>query len=221
MSRTDRDLRVGQMVSVSPEAKIQLAATVARTPRDRLVLRLIRPSTTHPIQKGEQVRIKCWDLEEAFYFECQVLEVSGTNDDHLVIPKPRAGVVIQRRKAYRVHEPIPLSFTVIEAADREMVGRDFPDLRIRDLTVGGLAFETELFMEAGDKLDMNLELPPSQTVNALGSVIRCLPVEREEGSLNAVSMKFFQLDIEGQNRLLLFLAQSRPPDEQLDALWVG
>ena len=102
-----------------------------------------------------------------------------------------------------------------------MVGRDFPDLEIRDLTVGGLAFETELYLEAGDKLDMNLELPPSQTINALGSVIRCLPVEREEGSLNAISMKFFQLDVEGQNQLLLFLAQSRPPDEKLDALWVG
>ena len=30
VSRADRDLRAGQMVSVSPEAKIQLAARVAR-----------------------------------------------------------------------------------------------------------------------------------------------------------------------------------------------
>ncbi len=94
-------------------------------------------STTHPIRKGEQVRIKCWDLEETFYFDCKVLKVVGTGDDLQVIPKPRSSVVIQRRKVYRVHEPFPLSFTVIEAVDREMLGRDFPDVEIQDLKVGG------------------------------------------------------------------------------------
>ena len=47
------------------------------------------------------------------------------------------------------------------------------------------------------------------------------PVDRDYESLDAVTVKFFQLDVEGQNQLLLFLAQSRPPDEKLDALWVG
>ena len=45
------------------------------------------------------------------------------------------------------------------------------------------------------------------------------PVDRDCESLDAVTVKFFQLDVEGQNQLLLFLAQSRPPDEKLDALW--
>jgi hypothetical protein len=65
------------------------------------------------------------------------VEVVGTGDDLQVIPKPRSGVVIQRRKVHRVHEPFPLSFTVIEAVDREMLGRDFPDVEIRDLKAGG------------------------------------------------------------------------------------
>ena len=208
------------MVSVSLQETIQLAATVTKISDNQIGLGLIRPSPKRPIQKGEQVRIKSWDLDEAFYFESKVLQVSGASNEQFQISKPREGVVLQRRKVYRVHEPVPFSFTIIEATETQIVGEEVLDAEIKDLTVGGLSFETDLPLEAGDKLDMNLRLPPSQVVNAVGSVLRIVK-KRDEKSLNTVPVRFFQLDVGGQNTLLLFLSQSCPPDETLDALWVG
>ncbi len=105
------------------------------------------------------------------------------------------------------------------ASSTQIIGEEVLDAEIKDLTIGGLAFETDLPLKAGDKLDMNLRLPSSKVVNAVGSVIRS--TQRDEESLYTVAVKFFQLDREGQNTLLLFLSESRTPDETLDALWVG
>ncbi len=57
--RPARQLKSGQMVSVSPQETIQLTATVAKISDNQIGFRLARPNPKHPIQEGEQVRIKC------------------------------------------------------------------------------------------------------------------------------------------------------------------
>ena len=219
--RPARQLKRGQMVSVSPQDTIQLAAVVTKISDNQIEFRLAKLSTEHPIQKGEQVRIKCWDLDEAIYFDSEVLQVSvsGAGNDQFEISEPREGVALQRRKIYRVHDPIPLSFTIIDATETQIIGEEILDAKIKDFTLGGLAFETDLPLKAGNKLDMNLRLSSSKVVNAVGSVLRSS--QRDEESLYTVAVKFFQLDREDQNTLLLFLSESRTPDETLDALWLG
>ncbi len=203
------------MVSVSLQETIQLAATVTKISDNQIEFHLARPSVKHPIQEGEQVRIKCWDLDEVFYFESKV---SGAGNDLFEISEPREGVMLQRRKIYRVHDPIPLSFTIIEAAETEIIGEEILDAETKDLTIGGLAFETDLPLKVGDKLDMNLRLSPSRVVNVVGSVLRSS--QRNEESFHRVAVKSFQLNIEDQNTLLLFLSQRRTLDKPLNALWV-
>jgi len=218
VSRPARQLMIGQMVSVSPQDNIQLVATVTKIFDNQIGFRLAKLSTEHPIQEGDQVRIKCWDLNEAIHFESKVLQVSGDGNDQFEISEPREGVALERRKIYRVHDPIPLSFTIVEAIETQIIGEEILGAEIKDLTLGGLAFETDLPLEAGDKLDMNLRLSPSQTVNAVGSVLRSTPRNEES---HTVAVVFFQFDVEGQDTLLLFLSHSRTPDETLDALWAG
>ena len=211
--RPARQLKSGQMVSVSPQETIQLAATVTKISDNEIGFRLARPSAKHPIEEGEQVRIKYWDLNEASYFESKVLQVSGGGNDQFEISQPREGVRLQRRKMYRVQGPFPLSLTIIEATEAPIIGEEVLDAEIKDLSLGGLAFETNLPLEEGDKLDMNLRLSPSQVVNAVGSVLRSS--QRDEESLHTVAVKFFQLDREDQSTLLLFLSQNQTPDETL------
>ncbi|MDA2930696.1 PilZ domain-containing protein [Acidobacteria bacterium AH-259-O06] len=87
---------------------------------------------------------------------------------------------MQRRKSYRVRVPVPFSFTVIDAGETELIGKQVPDSKTRNLSVGGLAFETTLPLKVGDKLEMNLQLSLSQRVNAVGWVVRSEPVSRME-----------------------------------------
>ena len=218
----DRQLIVGQVISISPVKEgSALAAIVRKISPDQIWLDLAMPTSQHPMQEGEQVRIKSWNEDEAFYFESKILKVFGSTNEQLEISIPREGVAIQRRKTYRVQGPIPFSFTIIEAAETQLIGQEVPGSEIRNLTVGGLAFDTSLPLKGGDKLDMNLQLSPSQQVNAVGSVIRCSPVEQDGKSLNSAAVKFFQLDVEAQRTLLMFLAQSGPRDDELDTLSVG
>lgn len=138
----------------------------------------------------------------------RVHKITDSAHEETVISTPDIGIALQRRKYYRVHEPLPFSFTVIEADDDNLIGKDVIDTEIKDLSVGGLAFETRLPLKTGDRLDMNLELSPSQVVNAVGSVLR---VSQNE-DLHSVSVTFFLMDLEDQQTLLLFLAESRLPD---------
>lgn len=215
----DPHLSIGRGVSISGlEPGAELAATVrkivpvyrgVRHSADEISLELLRPPSQLPFQEGERVRIKYWDEEVAYYFDTEVLKVSGSAKEHLVISRPSEALALQRRRSYRIHSPIPFSFSVIDAAEAQLIGEKVANATTGNLTVGGLAFETSLPLKVGDQLEMNLQLSPSRQVNALGWVVRSEEVEHGEKSLNSVALEFLQLEAEDQAQLLKFLIQAR------------
>ena len=210
----DRYLNIGQTVSISPmEPGLPLAATVAKISSDQIRLVLVRPTFKSSFKEGERVRIKYWDVQEAFYFESEILKVTGPTNEGVTISKPTEGVRVQRRKAQRVRKAIPFSLTVIKAADSDLVG-EMEDAKTKDISVSGLRFETHLLLREGDRLEMDLHLNPSQQVNAVGWVVRFEPAESSGASLYSVAVEFLQLELEDQNQLLLFLAKTRPEDAE-------
>ena len=202
----DRYLTVGLKLSIAPLLKpsAELAATVTEISSEQIGLELLRCTSERSFGKGDRVRIKYWE-EAVYYFDSEILTVSGPANERVLISRPREGISVQRRKAARVRVPIPFSFTVINAAKTQLVGEKVPQSKTQNISVGGLKFETTLPLTLGDRLEMNLRLPPSQLVNAVGWVVRSEPVERNGKSLNAVALEFLQLDAEEQNQLLLFL----------------
>ena len=78
----------------------------------------------------------------------------------------------------------------------------------RDISVGGLAFETPLPLQVEDKLEIHLQLSSSQRVNVVGWVVRCEPAQDKEKDLCSVALMFLQLRAEEQSQLLKFLADA-------------
>jgi c-di-GMP-binding flagellar brake protein YcgR len=117
-------------------------------------------------------------------------------------------MTIQRRWAYRVDLSIPFSFSVIDAAEAELVGEERLS-KTQNISVAGLRFETSLRLEEGDKLEIELPLPASQSVNPVGLVVRSEPVEQPGNNLNSVAVRFLQLEEQDQIRLVDFLAQRK------------
>ena len=73
---------------------------------------------------------------------------------------------MQRRKSYRVRTPIPFSATVIESAERELIGKNITGLKTQNLSVDGMLFQTQLPLAAKDKVGIDLNL--AETLNAVG-----------------------------------------------------
>jgi hypothetical protein len=103
---------------------------------------------------------------------------------------------------------MPFSFSVIDAAEKSLIGEKIAKAKTQNISVAGLRFETSLGLRTGDKLEMNLRLPASQVVKAVGWVVRTEAVPQNGKVVSAVAMQFLQLQEEDQIQLLEFLAQS-------------
>ena len=202
----DRYLRVGLKLSIAPLLKpsAELAAAVTQISPDQIDFKLLRSTSERSFRKGDRVRVKYWE-DAVYYFDSEILAVSGSADEQVAVSRPSEGISVQRRKAPRVRVPIPFSFTVISAAKTELVGETVSDCQTHNISLGGLKFETDLPLALGDRLEINLHLTPSQLVNAVGWVVRSEEVERDGKSLHSVAMEFLQLEAKEQNQFLLFL----------------
>lgn len=214
-------LEVGRAISISlfqadrrkRPRETGLAATIEKISPDKLWLRLLRPIPELPVQEGERIRIKSWSKEAVYFWDAEVLKVSGSAKQHVTISRRDEGVTLQRRHSYRVHSEIPLSFTVIDPHIRSLIGKKVANSKTQNISVSGLQFETTLSLVVGDRLKVHLDLPSSQKVRAVGQVVRSKKIERNEEHVNLIALKFLELGPEEQDQLLPFLAESRTRDE--------
>ena len=205
-------LTKGQFVCIEGKQK-GIAAKVLTTSPGTLGLELLKPVAV-PFQVGEQIRITHWDKEPLICcWEVRITQVGGPAKRHLM-----ASILderIERRKLPRFYLPLPFSLTVIEAVDTTLTGKKIVS-ETRNLTLGGLLFDTFLNLPVGDKLALALQLSQSQHADAFGWVVRSERVRRTEyvggivvKSVNSVGIEFLQLDEDMQVQLLKFLLQSQ------------
>jgi len=207
-------LKLGLAVSLQEESGEALAATIeALSPRS-ISLKLARPTPEPSFQTGDRVWMKYWDEGATVYrWETRVAELQGPENQKVVLSISNKEVLVQRRKSYRIRLQIPFSLTVIDAVESKLIGAKAPKCTTIDVSVAGLAFDTDLSLKVGDKLALCLNLDPSLKVNAVGWVVRSEPIKRKEYQhgtimtkvINFVAVNFIQLNAEEQNHLLRFL----------------
>ena len=207
-------LKPGLAVSIQEEAGEALAATVETLSPRSISLKLPRPTPEPSFENGARVWMKYWDEGATVYrWEARVTEIQGPENQKVVLSISGKEVLVQRRKSYRARLQIPFSLTVIDAVDTALIGAKAVECTTQDVSVAGLAFDTELPLKVGDKLALSLALDPSLQVNAVGWVVRCEPIQRKEynhGTIitkltNLIAVNFLQLKAEDQNHLLRFL----------------
>ena len=207
-------LKPGLAVSLQEESGEALAATIdALSPRS-ISLKLSRPTPEPSFKTGDRVWMKYWDEGATVYrWETRVAEIQGPENQKVVLSIGNKEVLVQRRKSYRIRLQIPFSLTVVEAVDTELIGAKALECTTIDVSVAGLACDTDLSLKVGDKLALCLNLDPSLQVNAVGWVVRSEPTKRKEYQhgtimtkvINFIAVNFLQLEAEEQNHLLRFL----------------
>ena len=206
-------LKPGLAVSIQEASGEAVAATVDTISLRSISLKLSRPTPEPCFQTGDRVWLKYWDEGTTVYrWETKVAEIQGPENQRVVLSISSKEVLVQRRKSYRVRLQTPFSLTVVDAIKSELNGTQALECTTNDVSLAGLAFDTDLPLKVGDKLALRLDLEPSQQVNAVGWVVRSEPIERKEyhgtvimKSTNSVAVNFLQLEAEEQNRLLRFL----------------
>ena len=212
-------LKPGWTISIAGDETGQMAATVSRIEDSRLWLELVRPPAEPPLQKGARARIKYWDDSAIVYcWDVEVTEAADPGPSTVVVTMTEPGITLQRRTQFRLQFPVPLALTVIDASDPDLRGAHISNCQTHDLSVGGLLFESDRPLEAGDKIEITLFLPTSevsdthpegssQTVNAVGWVVRSRPTAESGEPRWAVAIQFLQLEDRHQLDLLAFLAE--------------
>ena len=201
--------KTGLALSIQGESKEALAATVVEGTPDEIWLELARPISPLPFRKGERVRLRYWDEGSiAYYWDAKVIKIIGDASQHVALGARSEGVTVQRRRSYRIHAQIPLFFTVIDAADSQLIGEHCADCKTQNISAGGLAFETHLPLKVGDKLAVQVRFHRSRQIDVVGWILRSEPVEREGECLNSVAFEFLQCEPQDQNQLLQFLARA-------------
>ena len=176
---SDLYLKVGLALAVQGEAEGELGATLKTISPGQLGLELSRPtlSLRLPFQAGESVGIRYWDKAAIVYsWDAVVVDTSGLRKQRVEVSIDR-GVVVQRRKSCRVCLPIPFSFTVIGAAESQLISKKVLKGISQNISAGGLVFETSLPLKVGDQLVLNLHSSSSSNFDTRGWVVRSQPVE--------------------------------------------
>ncbi len=203
----DLYLKIGGTLTLQGKTEEELGVTVANISPGRLGLELSGPTLTLPLQVGEKVGIRYWDKGVIVYsWEAEIVDTSGLRKQRVEVSIGRK-VVVQRRTSCRVCLPIPFSFTVIGAADSQLISQKAFKGTTQNISAGGLAFETSLPLEVRDQLAVNLHLPSSSNLDTRGWVVRSQPVENRGDDLQSIALMFQQLEAKKQDRLLKFLAQ--------------
>ena len=194
----DLYLKNGYSVSIQGTSGETHTAIVASIHPNKLRLRLSRAKAITRFQKRDGVQIRYWDATGAYRWEGHIESLAVPRK--LVVTR-YGGVSVERRKSLRVRSSIPFSFTVTQATQTDLSGQHVTRCRTKDISLSGLAFDCNLPLAVGDKLEMNLTLSRSQQVRALGSVVRSEP----EKMINRVGVEFLQLEEKEQKFLLQFL----------------
>jgi c-di-GMP-binding flagellar brake protein YcgR len=203
----DLYLKIGWTLAIHGKTEEELGATVAKISPGKLGLELSRPTLKFPFRAGEKVGIRYWDKGTVVYsWDAEVVDTSDLEKQRVEVCIGRK-VVVQRRTSCRVCLPIPISFTVIGAADTQLISKKVLKGTTQNISIGGLAFETRLPLKVGDQLETNLHLSPSLHIDTGGWVVRSQSIQGLERDRQLIALMFHQMEEEEQDRLSNFLAQ--------------
>ena len=201
----DPRLQVGFKVMVQKENK-QIKASVTALTETEIVVELLNGKTLLQFEEGGEIRLKYWDESGIYFCSGEVLRASGTSLAISVYSEP---VATQRRVVVRLAFEIPLSIRVTEASHQGLASQKLYEAQTRNISLGGLSFETGLPLKPSDVLELQINLP-SQTIGATGEVVTAERSMREGKGVHSVGVEFFELPAETRNKLMEFLMEHMP-----------
>jgi len=204
----DNHLRIGLELSMQsnqgqPENK--LVASVIKIFKDEIWLKLAQSAPDSLFKEGEQVQIQYRHEQAVFSSETEIVKVTLSENKYVAISIPEEAKILQRRTAPRICVEVSLSFSILSAAESELVSDTVFDSQTHDISTGGLRFETSLPLKEEDQLQLKLLLSESQELGLTAKVAWSKQVKREGKTMISVGARFVELHLDEQIKLLQYL----------------
>ncbi|MGI5921710.1 MAG: flagellar brake protein, partial [Syntrophomonadaceae bacterium] len=117
----------------------------------------------------------------------------------LILKKPQEFTKIQRRGHWRIDVVISVKY--------RPAGEDTPflDALTLDISGGGVLMRTENDIEAGQILEMEINLPEREPVFCQARVIRLLEKKKREGQANKAALEFHEISEAKRDKIINFI----------------
>jgi predicted enzyme related to lactoylglutathione lyase len=178
-----------------------IAASVAIISTDEIWIKLAESSPNTSFVDNESVRIRFRVGEEVFLADTTIVN-APSDTGHVAISIPVRAAAQKRRAAPRVSMPIPVSFSIFTSPDSEEMGEERYQTESQEISIAGIWMETVAPLNQGDKLDLELSLPSSETIQVVANVRRTKQIDAEKV---AVGLQFVEMQLEDQMKLLQLL----------------
>lgn len=205
--------QIGERVSLAlMKSLTERVATVTEIAVDQTLLELTRTTLPSPFKQGEPVWMKYCDAQDIFFWGGLVINVSGSQNQTVAIFDSGHWVRLERRQYSRLIVDIPIAYRVVSALSTQVSTEAVFSSQIQNMSVSGLAFDTEVPLEVGDELQVNLDVAWPQELNVSGWIVRSEPIHQGGKCLNSVALEFLGLKTRERNLILEYLdeAQVRP-----------
>ncbi|MEE8349143.1 MAG: VOC family protein [Acidobacteriota bacterium] len=210
-SGLDHHLRTGKKLSLkclNREDDQEVFASIAKVFHDRLWLKLSEASPESLFKEDDGIRIQYWDVDSAYYSDTRVCEISSSDDTYMAIDLPEEATQLSRRSSPRVQTQAPFTLSTLDTSQASTLPAQAIAYQMFDLGIGGMRFETDLPLEKGNQLSLELSLPERKDIQVTLEVVTVEQVDREGKTVNSVGTTFVALKLEDQIKILQFLVDS-------------
>ena len=160
-----------------------------------------------PFQEGDETRLQYFGEGILYAGEVTILKVPP-DSPYAAISVPSEVTALQRRGILRTPVEIPLSFSTPSG--------ELAKSTTRDISVGGLRFESAVPFEVRDEIEVKLNLTATEEVSTSVQVITSSQIEQEGQTLISVGTQFVELQLDDQIKILQFLIEAQPSEEGLE-----
>ncbi len=120
---------------------------------------------------------------------------------------------LQRRASLRLQMGLPISYA-LRGGEKEA---EPTQGNTRDVSIGGLRFNSSVPLEVGNELQITLDLTPSLQVSAGIKVISAEQIESNGEVLTSVGSQFVKLELDDQIKVLQFLIDAEAEEAEKEA----
>ena len=192
----------------------RLGASVCRIFKNEIWLQFVEPPGAI-FKEKDAVQVQYYEDRAAIVAYTDVVQLSESDEHFLAISMPDTLELLQRRAAPRVATSVPVHFTVTASEeDESRVSAREVESETRDISTGGMRFETESLLGTGDMLSLRLILSPTEEVSVTARVTTSRPIVGQDQTANSVGIQFVEMQLDDQIQLLEYLiAREEGEDE--------
>lgn len=200
-------LKVNEVINIEVEPGTDFSNTfrtrVEDLKQDAIVIGMpIDQGNYVPVRPGSEIIIWYWDNSASYAYYCRVQKRIFEPIPLLSLEWPYKKQKVQRRNFVRVPANLPLEYRKVNEQGEEI----FYEAFIRDLSGGGLQFQTKKRLIKGDVLQIKLGLPEDLII-CKAAVTWVYTDIRDKQERYFVGIKFMEINEKLRERVIRYVFQ--------------